>query len=79
VIDVAELEARDRPAVRVTTVDATGAKRVYEVYLGPSEVDGASVQAGKRVAPDTEPSAPSRVFDAARDHFESDGHEVFGA
>jgi hypothetical protein len=77
-IDVRTLGGRDAPTVRVTTVDATNYWRSYEIQLGPSEVDGASVLQGKRVAPETEPDVPSNVFDAARNYFEEQGQEVFG-
>lgn len=77
-IDVTAVEDRDRPTVRVTTVDATETERVYEVQLGPSEVNGVPVQQGKCVKPDGESRVPEPVFDAARTCFEADGHEVFG-
>lgn len=78
-IDVAAVEDRDRPTVRVTTVDATETERVYEVHLGPTEVGGVPVQEGKCVAPEEKPSVPEPVFNAARTRFEADGYEVFGA
>lgn len=68
---------------KVTTTNAVGETREYEVGLDPTHsVDGAIVQSGRRVdenAPDESAGGgvPSSAFDAAREHFESEGFEVF--
>jgi len=80
-IEVTAVFESDRPTVVVSTHDAAGTVRKYRIALGPDEVDGEMVMGGKRV--DTESDGdriigPSqRAWDAARDHFEAAGHEVF--
>jgi hypothetical protein len=75
--------AADNALCRVTTTDATGTERVYEVSIsvdlfGEGHTNGLQ---GKRVdadAPD-EPAGggvPSRVFEAAGEHFRDRGFEV---
>lgn len=68
-IDIAEFEEHDRPAVRVTTVDATGGRRIYEVHLAPSEVNGAIVSNDPNLqdieGPEAVTYCSSRRFDSA--------------
>lgn len=83
-----EIEPADDPrddvdAVEITTTDATGAERVYKMSVGQERLSGGYIVCGKRVddgAPD-EPAGggPSRrVWNAAREHFRSEGWEIRG-
>lgn len=74
----------DLARCRVTTADAVGRERVYEIGLpATGMVDGKPVMAGRRVdadAPDDvrEDGPSDAAWNAAREHFERQGHEVFG-
>jgi hypothetical protein len=72
----------DADAVEITTTDARGVERVYKMSIGHEEMATGYIVCGKRVdedAPD-EPAGggPSqRVWEAAREHFRSEGWEVW--
>jgi hypothetical protein len=80
-IEVSTVPDGARPTVMVTTQDASGTVRKYRISLGPEMVDDERVMGGRRVDVEADGDriiGPSqRAWDAARDHFEGDGHDVF--
>lgn len=76
-------ERSDLARVHVATEDATGTSRDYDIILSQDTVDGAHVMAGSRVdddAPDDPAGGgPSEAaYEAAAEHFQAEGYEVFG-
>jgi len=87
VTDPDELGGDELAACKIVTVDATGTEREYRVGLtdqlmGDGDQFGA-LMAGKRIDEHDfdrkTPDGPSTTaWNAARDHFESMGFDVFG-
>jgi len=80
-VDVEPLNAEsDRPTCRVYTKDATGNVRTYRVELGPEQLDGKPIMGARLVdgdlSVDVLSGASQAVWNAARKHFEANGHEV---
>lgn len=81
-VTVASTDTEDA-RVRVTTVDAVGTERAYEVGIAPNQkVDGAYVMHGRRVDSDAPDEAAgggvsSRAWDIAAEHFQSEGYDIW--
>lgn len=82
-LDVNETDT-DLARCRVTTADALGQTRVYEIGLPATGMVGDEhVMAGRRVDDDRPDGMSGRspsdaAWNAAREYFEGQGHEVFG-
>jgi hypothetical protein len=63
-------------ACRVYTKDGVGTVREYNITIGTEKHYGQYVMAGREAGDDDRPNVSDTAWDAAREHFRSEGYDV---